>query len=88
MDNTFGGYLQEANDLWLRQRVQRRGQMFFNVLAFTRPDLAEPVRGTALDPFHDDSRIPDFLRHVEALWGPSTGGGLDAEPHHDDLAEE
>lgn len=65
---TFDAYLWHANDVWLRQRDQRRGQMFFNVLADARPDLAEQVRGTTLDPFHDNSRIPDFLRHVEDNW--------------------
>lgn len=39
---------------------QREGQRAFNALYAIRPDLAEQVRGTDLDPFYDDSRLPDF----------------------------
>jgi hypothetical protein len=67
---TFDDYLQHANRAWLGQTVQRRGQMFFNVLAEARPDISERVRGGSLDPFHRDDRIPDFLRHVEDRWWP------------------
>ncbi len=46
----------------------RVGQFFFNVLYDNRPDLAETVRGTELDPFHDDTRISGFLQFVESNW--------------------
>lgn len=39
----------------------RSGQTYFNVLYDIRPDLADLIRATELDPFHDDSRIGVFL---------------------------
>jgi hypothetical protein len=46
----------------------RAGQWYFNALADVRPDLAERVRGTALDPFHRDDLLPAFLRYVARHW--------------------
>jgi hypothetical protein len=43
----------------------RRGQALFNVLHDIRPDLAEMVRGTDIDPFYaqpDDHRIQAFTQ--------------------------
>lgn len=49
----------------------RDGQTYFNVLYAGRPDLADAVRGTDLDPFHRDDRVPAFLRWVARNWdGP------------------
>lgn len=47
----------------------RRGQAYFNVLHDVRPDLASQVRGTRLDPFHNDARVPEFLARVCLIWG-------------------
>lgn len=47
----------------------RAGQYAFNTLRDLRPDLAERVRGTALDPFHRDDVLPAFLRYVARHWG-------------------
>lgn len=46
---------------------QRRGQVWFNVMAMLSPvaHLAEEVRGTDRDPFYDDDRLPAFLHHVQ-----------------------
>lgn len=62
-------------------REQRVGQWYFNLLAEARPDLAERVRGTDLDPFHRDDRLPAFLRYAVRHWDEppryppgSTGG--------------
>ena len=49
----------------------RFGQAAFNVLAEWRPDLAERVRGTMLDPFYSsrgDTRLKTFLRFLEQNW--------------------
>lgn len=50
------------------QRLWRLGQTYFNLLAAFRPDLSEQIRGTALDPFHDDSRIESFLDWAAEHW--------------------
>lgn len=42
----------------------RYGQTCFNVLYEYAPDLANSIRGTELDPFHDDRRVPEFLTKV------------------------
>lgn len=47
----------------------RRGQAYFNVLYDVKPNLADKVRGTLLDPFHNDARIPDFIVYVVTHWG-------------------
>lgn len=47
----------------------RRGQAYFNVLHDVRPDLAEKVRNTPMDPFHDDARLPQFFAWVCLHWG-------------------
>lgn len=52
----------------LRPREQRRGQWAFNVLSAQRPDLAEFVRASGLDPFYEDSRMNDFLDFVGENW--------------------
>lgn len=52
-------------DPWLDER---KGQAFFNQLAEVRPDLAERVRGTVLDPFYQETRLPEFLSFVAKNW--------------------
>jgi hypothetical protein len=44
---------------------QRYGQAAFNVLYDERPELANQVRATLLDPFHVDERLTAFLRFIE-----------------------
>lgn len=46
----------------------RSGQAFFNQLAEDRPELAERVRGTHLDPFYDDAKLGVFTDFIEANW--------------------
>ena len=41
--------------------MPRPGQALFNALAVIAPGFAEEVRGTDLDPFHDDTRIAACL---------------------------
>ncbi len=38
----------------------RKGQIAYNVLALTRPDLAAKINNTNLDPFHRDNRLNAF----------------------------
>lgn len=44
---------------------QRNGQAAFNALTVTDPALAHKMRGTDLDPFHNDERAVDFINEVE-----------------------
>ena len=39
----------------------RPGEVFFNALLEVDPEFAESIRGTALDPFFLDGRIPAVL---------------------------
>jgi len=47
---------------------QREGQVLFNVLCALRPDLAEQIRATNLDPFYDDTRMPDTFTWIVQNW--------------------
>lgn len=47
---------------------QRRGQFIFNALNDVRPDLVDAIRGTELDPFHDDDRIRATIAHISEKW--------------------
>lgn len=55
-------YYHHANHEW------RYGQTAYNVLEAFDCDLADKVRGTNLDPFHDDDRLPEFLATVRDKW--------------------
>jgi len=47
----------------------RLGQKLFNVLySFYRPDIANKIRGSIVDPFNNDNMIPAFLDKVDELW--------------------
>lgn len=51
----------------------RYGQSLFNTLLGIRPDLAEQIRGTEIDPFHarggtDDPRLYKFGEFVNREW--------------------
>lgn len=65
---TFGDYCTLVAKTSHEQRTWRIGQTAFNVLADVRPDLAERVRGTNLDPFHVTQRVPKFYEWTEAHW--------------------
>lgn len=65
---SYDDYIVEAARETLKDPTLRRGQAYFNVLLDARPDLAEYVRSTILDPFYSDSIIPEFLAYVEGEW--------------------
>lgn len=51
------------------RRTQRKGQIAMNLLSDVRPDLADKVRGTDLDPFYVDARLDDkFAKWLEENW--------------------
>lgn len=47
---------------------QRRGQAYFNALYRFRSDIANELRGSSVDPFYRDDRIPSFLESVKDCW--------------------
>lgn len=49
---------------------QRKGQALFNYLFLVRPDLANAIQGSDLDPFYSDERIPACLSWLAQDWGP------------------
>lgn len=54
------------------QDGQRNGQACFNALHSVKPDDANSVRGTEIDPFYDDALLADFSEYVMSLdWSVS-----------------
>lgn len=43
----------------------RYGQAFFNALLRLHPELAEEIRATSIDPFHNNSNIPKAMAYVQ-----------------------
>lgn len=50
--------LQTQNPSW------RKGQALFNAMLITMPGIAEKVRATQYDPFHQDSRIEECIKYI------------------------
>ena len=48
----------------------RYGQTIFNALYFDHfdPEFADEIRGSDLDPFHDDGRADALLAALEKRW--------------------
>lgn len=46
----------------------RLGQKLFNALWNYRADVADKIRGSIIDPFNNDDKIPAFLEKVDELW--------------------
>lgn len=44
---------------------QRRGQYVFNMMAEAFPQVAEPLRGSIVDPFYQNFKIAAFLDACE-----------------------
>lgn len=73
--------LEEFTDAVMQARIANRewryGQTVFNMLHKHRPELAEQVRGTGLDPFHADNPSVRFWIWLLDAWGsPVTLEGL------------
>lgn len=46
----------------------RAGQLWFNLLDSARRDLGNRVRGTNLDPYHRDDRLPALAAWLAEHW--------------------
>lgn len=48
---------------------ERRGQAMFNHLLKVRPELAEAVRATDMDPFYESpAAVKKFIEFIETRW--------------------
>lgn len=61
---TFEEFVVAAAREWVAYPSYRWGQALFNVLHSMRPELADEIRGTTMDPFHRDDMAPVFLGWV------------------------
>lgn len=60
-----------VSGMLIRNKTWRAGQGMFNALELLRPDLANEIRATPLDPFHNNDRIGAFYAWLkEKLRGP------------------
>lgn len=64
----YAEFVIEANRSFRENKDFRRGQAAFNALEEVRPDLANRVRATELDPFHRDERLEAFYNWVRENW--------------------
>lgn len=65
---TFAEFVHEAERLAREHRDLRPGQAYYNALWASQPELAEIVRGSEVDPYYHNGRLPDFLELVERYW--------------------
>lgn len=65
---TFPEYLAEYVLTAVTHPRWRNGQAAFNALHQIRPDIAEKVRGSSFDPFHQEQALQEFWTFVESEW--------------------
>ena len=56
--------VREAAAFYAETYGWREGQAAFNALHEVDPDLANEIRGTRLDPFYRDDKLPEFFAAV------------------------
>lgn len=64
-DMTFEKFLDKLVEYRNSNPSQRHGRAFFNLLCEVRPDLAERLRGSTIDPFYRDDLLPDAVLFVQ-----------------------
>lgn len=70
---SFNDFLADASIVYEKlknsgQDSWRYGQAYFNLLSNHRPDIAEQIRGTKLDPFYKDEVKKETHDFVESQW--------------------
>lgn len=58
----------QAYQTYIQTGFQRKGQATFNAVYDVDPALADSLRGTELDCFHNDSKIGQFMQVVCDNW--------------------
>ncbi len=66
-DVKFSEYIVISAEMF-RENEWRLGQTHFNVLAKIRPDISERIRGTDIDAFYDNNKLPAMLAEVYKRW--------------------
>lgn len=61
-------YLDKVSDEISKNNSFRVGQIYFNILYECRPDLADLICGTELDPFHKDELLLKFKLWLNESW--------------------
>lgn len=70
----YDDYLEQVVISSVQHTNWRVGQVAFNVLASMRPEIAEAIRGSKVDPFYADNlphgheKVAVFLAHVREEW--------------------
>ena len=64
---TYSEFIVAAAEFF-RETNQRLGQAYFNTLVVLRPDISEAIRGTDLDAFHDNNKLPAMLAYAYKKW--------------------
>ena len=64
---TYGDFLKQVS-IVKKGTDWRYGQAYYNTLARHRPDLADKIRKTPLDPFYRDSVDPETDVFVQENW--------------------
>lgn len=68
---SYDAFTERLNRLWENEIVQisqRFGQLFFNLLNEVRPDIADKIRATDLDPFFSDEVQLETIEFVKNYW--------------------
>lgn len=60
--------LQFLNDCRQVDTHLRKGQGFFNLLHYHRPDLAQQIQGTDMDPYYKDHVPEELINWVCLNW--------------------
>jgi len=67
-DNFCIGVARSYAESEILQMSQRYGQFYFNLLHEVRPDIANKIRATSLDPFFSDSVSLETEQAVIEYW--------------------
>lgn len=68
---SYDEFTERLNRLWENEIIQisqRFGQLFFNLLNEVRPDIADKIRATDLDPFFSDEVQLETIQEVKNSW--------------------
>ena len=55
-----------AGDIMNEEHKIRKGQAFFAALNFLHPAIADKIRATQIDPFHDDEKLEQCINQISA----------------------
>lgn len=65
---TYHEFVDEWVKYGFENREQRLGQSLFNCLDIVRPELANEICATDIDPFYTDSKVFDCFKFIRENW--------------------